>query len=217
TSDMTGMASVNAYRFLFKLLFILNFIAFTAMAENEDNTYSGDAYFHWKTMAQLPPPAGHQNQPGLAGAFSGIHNGALIIAGGANFPGAMPWDGGKKVWWDHVYVLEKQGAETKWVSQGQFKLVTPAAYGISIATSHGLLCIGGDNEQGPVEEISLLSWDPVGKKISSRKLGDLPGDFLTTGGFLVGEVLYVAGIAGDSNRLLGIRSEERRVGKECRG
>ena len=35
--------------------------------------------------------------------------GALLVAGGTNFPEKMPWEGGKKVWYDDVYVLDRSG------------------------------------------------------------------------------------------------------------
>ena len=57
------------------------------------------AKFVW---GQLPPlPDRH----GFAGGFAGVSHDALIFAGGANFPDAPPWDGGKKVWYDSIFVL----------------------------------------------------------------------------------------------------------------
>jgi len=58
--------------------------------------------FQWSELPELPPALGQQKQIGLAGSFSGVHNGALIVAGGANFPIRPSWDGGKKVWWDDI-------------------------------------------------------------------------------------------------------------------
>src|SRR5690554_4213129 len=56
--------------------------------------------FSWEELPAIPDAAG------LAGAFSGVSNGALLIAGGANFPGGMPWEGGAKAWHDEIYVLD---------------------------------------------------------------------------------------------------------------
>ena len=55
----------------------------------------------WKQLPPLP------DAPGVAGPFAGVSGGALLVAGGANFPDRMPWEGGKKVWLDRVWVLEK--------------------------------------------------------------------------------------------------------------
>ena len=49
----------------------------------------------WEKVAELPRLNG-QAHPGLAGCYAGHHQGVLLVAGGANFPDGMPWDGGKK-------------------------------------------------------------------------------------------------------------------------
>jgi len=61
----------------------------------------------WKRLPSLP------DNEGFAGPLAGVSNGALIVAGGANFPDKKPWDGGKKVWYDTVFVLEKPNGEWK--------------------------------------------------------------------------------------------------------
>ena len=42
----------------------------------------------WEELPELP------NTVGLGGAFAGVSNGALIVAGGANFPNDPEWDNG---------------------------------------------------------------------------------------------------------------------------
>jgi solute:Na+ symporter, SSS family len=63
----------------FKLVFIFCLvIGFITHAENH--------YFRFSTLPDLPPNSGHTTQPGLAGPYTGMDDGVLIIAGGANFP-----------------------------------------------------------------------------------------------------------------------------------
>jgi hypothetical protein len=50
----------------------------------------------WKIAGALPATNGQPKALGLAGLVAGVHNGVLIVAGGSNFPGSMPWLGGKK-------------------------------------------------------------------------------------------------------------------------
>jgi len=66
--------------------------------------------FDWSgvNLPDLPPASGEVKQAGLAGPFVGVHGDALLVAGGANFPDLPPWRGGKKVWWNDVYMLEKE-------------------------------------------------------------------------------------------------------------
>jgi len=73
--------------------------------------------------------------------FAGTSGGALIVAGGANFPGAMPWDGGQKVWYDSIFVLSKP--QGHWLTG--FELPHEIAYGVSVSTPEGVLCAGGSD------------------------------------------------------------------------
>ena len=61
----------------------------------------------WSVAAELPSEDGVREQPGLAGPVTGIIRDRLIVAGGANFPDGLPWNGAKKVYHDEVYVFEK--------------------------------------------------------------------------------------------------------------
>ncbi len=61
--------------------------------------------FIWDQLPELPPAAYQTNQPGLAGPFAGVHGNVLLIGGGANFPDQLPWDGGKKTWYQDRMAL----------------------------------------------------------------------------------------------------------------
>ena len=47
----------------------------------------------WEKIAELPPRAGEQKNPGLAGVFAGAQEDVFIIAGGTNYPKGRPWTG----------------------------------------------------------------------------------------------------------------------------
>ena len=51
---------------------------------------------------------------GLAGVYSGFVDGKLWVAGGANFPEGMPWEGGVKHWSAAVSVYDG----TEWTVLG---------------------------------------------------------------------------------------------------
>jgi len=85
----------------------------------------------WTQLPPLPDPEG------FAGMFAGVSQGALIAAGGANFPDKKPWDGGAKRWYDTVFVLPPGG--TNWTVAG--KLPRPLAYGVSITTAAGTVSV----------------------------------------------------------------------------
>lgn len=136
---------------------------------------------NWRDLAPLP------DSRGVAGAFGGVSNGALIVAGGTNFPDAPPWANGKKAYYDTVYVLEKP--EGSWESG--FRLPRPLAYGVAITTEKGLVCIGGSDAERHYRDVFVLEW--VGGGIRKTALPPLPGLCANACGAKVGNVIYVAG------------------------
>ena len=135
----------------------------------------------WTNLAPLP------DREGFAYPFSGVHNGALLVAGGANFPGKKPWEGGTKVWYDDVFVLEQSGGA--WRPAG--KLSRPLGYGISFSLPDGVLCLGGSDARGHVPDAFLLRWS--GGKLETRSFPALPRPLANACGVQVGGTLYVAG------------------------
>ena len=62
-----------------------------------------DAFADELRWEQLPPLP---DTLGVAAPFAGVSGGALLVAGGAHFPGKMPWGGGTKAWLDRVWRLD---------------------------------------------------------------------------------------------------------------
>jgi len=148
----------------------------------------------WSELPPLAPAPGQDTQIGLAGPFVGIHKGALIVAGGANFPDALPWEGGQKRWWDDVHVLEKTAdGKYQWITDSAFKLPRPSAYGVSISTPDGIICLGGCAADSCHDQVFLLTWDPVARRISTEPMPSLPRPLAFMAGAQVGTTLFVAG------------------------
>jgi N-acetylneuraminate epimerase len=138
--------------------------------------------FTWEALSPLP------DSFGFAGAFAGISNEALIVAGGANFPdGGAPWTGSKKVWSDKVFVLDKLNG--KWKLAGN--LPQPLGYGVSVSWNNSLICIGGSNANGHFSSVFSITYD--GKGISFKNLPDLPQPLANSCGALIGNAIYIAG------------------------
>lgn len=145
----------------------------------------------WRELPSLPPSPGQSEQPGLAGPFAGVSNGVLIVGGGANFPDAPPWLGGKKVWWNDIFILET-GASA-WRVDERFKLPRPLAYGVSITTDEGVVCIGGCDADRCYADTFLLTWRNDTTLIGIEALPPLPAPLAFAAGAAVGDVIYVAG------------------------
>ncbi len=135
----------------------------------------------WKPLPAIP------DREGFAGSYAGSHRDALIVAGGANFPDKRPWEGGTKIWYDRVFVLEPGAAS--WREAG--KLPAAGGYGVSINVPDGLLIIGGGDAKRNFDEVWLTRWD--GKALSFTPWPRLPKPLAMAAGALVGRTLYVAG------------------------
>jgi N-acetylneuraminic acid mutarotase len=134
----------------------------------------------------LPDPLG------VAGAFVGESNSAILVAGGANFPKGPPWRGGEKVCSDAIHVLTRTGDRYEWLA-GAGKLPHPAAYGVSITTARGVLFIGGADTRQCYADVRRATWsrDHAGVKLES--LPPLPRPLAYMTGACAGDVVFIAG------------------------
>ncbi|MFO0808250.1 MAG: hypothetical protein U0746_06480 [Gemmataceae bacterium] len=135
----------------------------------------------WKSLAPLPDPEG------FAGSFAGVSRGTLLVAGGANFPGKKPWDGGQKVWTDSVFALDRP--DGRWAAAG--KLPRPLAYGVSVTYGDCVVCVGGCDAARHYADAFRLEW--ATGKLAIAALPPLPRPIANACGALVGTTLYVAG------------------------
>ena len=135
------------------------------------------AGWQWQRLPDLPMT--------LAGQFAGVHNGALIVAGGSWFP-VSKWTGGVKKWVGDVFVLER--ADGAWQ---RFALPRPLAYGGSASTARGLLLVGGGDEKENVAACHWLRWD--GRSLAVEPAAPLPAALANCGAALLGGRVYVSG------------------------
>lgn len=124
---------------------------------------------------------------GFAGAFAGDVEGKLLLAGGANFPNAKPWEGGKKEWYSGVYQLDK--SQLSWELIGH--LPRPLGYGVSATYRGQLICVGGsDANQHYADTFSLEMKQSI---LTCKELPALPKTIANASGALVGSTLFVVG------------------------
>ena len=134
----------------------------------------------WTRLSSLPDPLG------VAGAFAGVSRGGLLVAGGANFPNARPWEGGKKVWHNNVWLLDRP--DGLWREIG--KLPRPLGYGVCVTTPDGVVCVGGSDADRHYPNAFRLFWN--GDQLITEPLPPLPIPLSGASGALVRETLYVA-------------------------
>lgn len=136
---------------------------------------------HWERLPNLPDPVG------FAGPFAGTSHGALIVAGGANFPDKLPWEGGTKTWHESIFVLEHPTG--KWMVPA--RLPRKLAYGVSVNTPAGVLCIGGGDANRHYREVFLLEW--LDGQLRRTALAPLPKPCALSCGARWENTVYVAG------------------------
>ncbi len=156
-------------------------------AEGIDN---GTGYLDWQSLPDLPESLG------VAGPFVGVHQDVLIIAGGANFPQPV-WESGKQ-WLGKIWVLEKLQmsgkqleASYQWIDAGT--LDTSIAYGASVSTEEGVICIGGCDSGQVFDGVFCLTWDPQTRSLTKKDLPSLPVSCAYTSAAKIGDTIYVAG------------------------
>jgi len=139
-------------------------------------------------VAPLPPVS---DPIGFAGSFAGVHRGHLIAGGGANFPdGVMPWDGGKKVWHDHLFALDLSTPETGWKPAG--KLPSRNGYGVSLTVDEGIIILGGSDEVRHFADVRLMTFGE-NLQASFRSLPSLPEPLAQMCGAAVGRRIHLCG------------------------
>jgi cyclically-permuted mutarotase family protein len=156
----------------------------------------------WKIVAELPARNGQHKALGLAGPVTGVNHNVLIVAGGANFPDSMPWKGGKKKYYDEVYVLQKDDVNKfSWLATKPLHLKQKLAYSGNVSTPGGIVCVGGETDTGHTREVFLLQWDAVRKDIILKELPSLPVEVANAAVTNIGKTIYVAG-GEDGNKVL---------------
>jgi len=151
---------------------------------------------HWQLAGKLPAeadkPAAVEEHKGVAGAVIGLHNNILMIAGGANFPEALPWEGGKKKYHNQIHLFEKK--ENQFVSLATHdKLSIPVAYAANCITKYGIAAVGGENETGLLADAYLFKLAAEGKSLLIEKLPSLPVPTTSASAVAIDNFIFILG------------------------
>ena len=127
---------------------------------------------------------------GVSALYAGILDNQLVMAGGCNFPHVSVADGGKKVFYDGVFVAPLMtGTSLQWKQIGQ--LPEASAYGVTVATEQGLICVGGNTATRSLADVYRLSLNEGIAQVDS--LPSLPVTIDNMAGALLDNVLYIVG------------------------
>ena len=159
---------------------------------------------------------------GVAGPIVGTLDDVLIVAGGANFAkkdDPQLWDLPKR-FLDDSWLLQRTYRNGvphfHWHSQSDFRLTQPVAYASAVSTELGILCLGGENQEGPTARAFLIERVPSPDAPSrwsvqenDRGIPDLPLACTAGAAALVGDYVYV--VAGQVVEPNGTKAASRMV------
>src|SRR5690554_562525 len=155
--------------------------------------HANTTYFQYEMLPGLPANRGYSEQPGLAGPYTGIDNGVIILAGGANFPDKLPWEGGEKVFYDEIFIgIANATDRFSWVKSQQL-LPYKVGYGGAVETPEGLLCFGGNTSDEVIDDAWFIRYNPSKGDVEIKPGPQLPVPLTNFAFAKVDGYLYVAG------------------------
>lgn len=182
-NDVQGSRYMNCWNYLTYLSLPLVWLVALGSVDTLQAADAASQFrLQWAEAAPIP------NELGVAGPVVGLHNGGLIVAGGANFPRPV-WET-SKVWHDDIYVLpdaEKEGAS--WQRVGQ--LPRPLGYAACVSLERGILVMGGNDAQQVFDDVLLVEWS--GDKVAVTAYPKLPRPCVHGQATVVGNHVYLAG------------------------
>ena len=166
---------------------------FFSMTSTAQVKKKSEVSIKWKIAAELPASNGQSKSLGFAGLINGVNNNVLVVAGGANFPDGLPWEGGKKYYSNEIFVLQKAGKKFVWNKKVKNTLPEPIAYCGNTSTDSGIVYVGGENENGISDKAFIINWNSEKNEIDIRPLPNLPFALTNVALTHIGNIVYAAG------------------------
>lgn len=199
---------------IFFSTFILFFIMISSCTNSSPHNKEINIQFAWKVAGHLPDNSDGLPSVGLAGPVTGISNNVLLIGGGSNFSGDLPWEGGKKQFYKDIFVYKKQ-KDSLILIKRNLALPYKVAYSANCISDKGVVVAGGENESGAINKVLLLNWNEAAQNVEIQHLPDLPQN-LSAGAIAAdgNEIYFVGGqnAKGVSNQLFSLDLEDTSKG-----
>ena len=148
--------------------------------------------FNDATFTPAIPLSAYGGQ-GVSGAFVGIYGDFVLVAGGCNFPDVPASEGGRKVFYSDINVISLSASalfnpstSEAIIPEGSPKGTPPPAwsrdsslpcglaYGASVTTPQGVVCLGGTADGKKSEDFAVLLSLGTSNEVISRPLPPLP-------------------------------------------
>lgn len=145
------------------------------------------------------PNQGGPGHTGLSGAYIGTVGHSVILAGGSDFPGLKPWEGGRKEYYDDIYVLTGKGENLSCALSGT-KLPCPLAGGCSASDGRVLYCFGGETGSRRSEAVYSIKFS--GDMLQVDSVSVLPQDFVPVSAVFHKGNIFVHGTLSEGGNAL---------------
>jgi len=146
---------------------------------------------HQRTIGDLSVAEGFTSIEGVAGAYAGVNNNVLIVAGGTAFPEGKPWQDGTKHFSDEILVYHRSSDGTLRFSGTTQRLPVAIGEGASATVPQGVVCIGGQTSDGLSNKVFLLTYSSA--NVSVTELPSLPEPVKNPAAAAIGSVVYIVG------------------------
>lgn len=161
----------------------------------------------WEPLPEIAP--GTPYGQGVSALYAGAIDGALVAAGGANFPDVPAAEGGAKRFYDEIWLLPEEASEWRCIG----RLPEPAAYGVTYASAGALILAGGAHAGGTLDAVWVL-------RIAGDRAAIAPGPSLPTpveqgAAAQRGDVLYLAGGLANGEPVLDLFACDMRAADPC--
>jgi SSS family solute:Na+ symporter len=156
---------------------LLLFVPFAASGQEVDSTQQTTV--EWRQMTDAASGDDPLARPVLAGAFVGVHNDALIVAGGID-------DGNR----DNTWVATRDSDGVVWHDT---KLGLPGnrAFGASASNALGVFAIGGSDGSTASSDVTLIRWDQETSRPHLFNLPAMPVNSVNGGAAIIANTLYL--------------------------
>lgn len=136
---------------------------------------------------------------GLSGAFVGKLGDRILFIGGANFAKGYPWEGGMKIFYDQIYVIQQEHTACR-CKESELKFPVRIAQGFAVSCANSIYCLGGLTEGGESKVVYRVSFNKE-KVLEVDKFTELPVSFHAVGAVSLGSKIFVPGYSGNSPKM----------------
>lgn len=140
-------------------------------------------------LTQLPVNGSYGDlAKGVSASYAALIDQKLIVAGGANFPGKLGFEGGSKTFYNEIMLYDSTGNEWKLIGH----LPDSSAYGVSVPISDGALWIGGNTTSQSLKSVYRITMPETGA-VELEPFPELPAAMDNFAGCTVGDTVFIGG------------------------